>query len=115
MNIKFNRHINNLKQSDIRRMSIECAKHPQGINLSQGICDLELSEQLISAVDKAIRDGYNIYTRYDGLDELRTAVARKLKIYNQLDYNQEKEILITNGSTGGFYIALAGLFEKGDS
>jgi len=115
MNIKFNRHINNLKQSDIRRMSIECAKHPQGINLSQGICDLELSEQIITAVEKAIRDGYNIYTRYDGLDELRAAVARKLKIYNKLDYCPEKEIIITNGATGGFYIALVGLFEKGDS
>lgn len=111
--MKFNESILNLKQSDIRRMTLECNKHPEGINLSQGICDLDLPEEIISGAYNAIKSGYNIYTRYDGIDELRKGVADKMLDFNNVNYNAENEIVITCGSTGAFFLTLFCLCEKG--
>ncbi|MBP7654409.1 pyridoxal phosphate-dependent aminotransferase, partial [Candidatus Dependentiae bacterium] len=112
--MKFNENILSLKQSDIRRMSIECNKHPEGINLSQGICDLDLPDELINGLNSAVRSGYNIYTRYDGIDELRKNIANKNRKFNNIEYDSSTEILVTSGSTGALFLALFGLMKSGD-
>ena len=109
----FNNDILNLKQSDIRRMTIECSK-VNGINLSQGICDLDLPKELVNGVTKAVKNGYNIYTRYDGLDELRKSLTHKLKKFNNVNYNPSNEIVITSGASGAFFLTLKTLFKKND-
>ena len=45
-----------VKQSEIRNMSIECEKHG-GINLSQGVCDLEVPSIVAQGAKQAIDDG----------------------------------------------------------
>jgi len=112
MEISFNENILHLKQSDIRRMTLECQKHPQGINLSQGICDLDLPAELITGVSQAIKDGYNIYTRYDGIEELRQAISQKMDYFNHIKYDPYSEITVTSGSAGAFFLALFALLEK---
>lgn len=114
MEKQFNKNISNLKQSDIRSMSLKCNNHSNGINLSQGICDLDIPDELINGVNLAVKQGYNIYTRYDGIDELRQSVSYKMKNYNNVNYSSEKEIVITCGSTGGFYLTLLTLFNAED-
>ena len=49
-------------QSEIRNMSIECDR-VGGLNLSQGVCDLEVPAQVRNAAKKAIDEGVNSYTR----------------------------------------------------
>ena len=66
-------------QSDIRRMTLECARIG-GINLAQGVCDTEVPAVIRRAAQEAIDSGYNTYTRYDGLEELRNAIAAKQEI-----------------------------------
>jgi len=35
-------------------------------------------------------DGFNSYTRYDGLPQLREAIARKMLAYNGIKVNPDK-------------------------
>src|SRR4051812_22355105 len=91
-------------RSEIRNMSVEC-ELAGGINLAQGVCDTELPPVIARAAKDAIDAGINAYTRHDGLVQLRSAIARKLKSYNGLDADPDKEVVVTGGSTGAFYCA----------
>jgi aminotransferase len=85
-----------------------------GINLGQGICDLDAPESLrrgaIESIEGADRQ---TYTPYRGLPEIREQIARKLRDYNGLDVGEE-EVLVSLGSSGAFFAASLCLFEPGD-
>jgi aminotransferase len=100
-------------QSEIRAMSVECDR-AGGINLAQGICDTELPGSVAAGAIDAIRDGFNIYTRLDGIEPLRQAIAAKLEHYNHLAFDPDSEILVTNGATGALYASLLALLDPGD-
>lgn len=101
-----------VQQSEIRNMSIECDLMG-GINLSQGVCDTEVPLIVRRAAQEAINDGINSYTRYDGIDELREAIAKKQKLYSGMSVSPE-EIVVSAGSTGAFYCACLSLLNPGD-
>ncbi len=100
-------------QSEIRNMSIECAR-VGGINLSQGVCDTEVPEIVRRAACQAVEDGYNTYTRYDGLAELRDAISLKYRRLYGLATDPEREIVVSAGATGAFYCACLALLNPGD-
>ncbi len=113
MKERISERVRNLEQSQIRNMSIECDKIG-GINLSQGICSLPLPPVLAEEAKAAIDGGKNHYTRYDGIGELREALAGKLAGYNGIQANPETDIVVTSGSTGAFYCACMALLNPGD-
>lgn len=100
-------------QSEIRVMTIECEK-VGGINLAQGVCDTELPLPVADGAKQAIDRGMNSYTRFDGIVELREAIAQKLKTYNQMVVDPERQIIVSAGSTGAFYSACLALLNPGD-
>ncbi len=100
-------------QSEIRNMSIECDR-VGGLNLSQGICDLELPLPVRLGAQEAMVKGINHYTRYDGLFELRQAIAEKTRRDNHIQADPEKNIVVSGGSTGAFYCACLALLNPGD-
>jgi len=100
-------------QSEIRNMSIECER-VNGINLSQGICDLELPLPVGMGATEAIAGGINHYTRYDGLPELRQSISNKMLHDNKISADPEKNIVVSGGSTGAFYCACLALLNPGD-
>src|SRR3990172_4093000 len=100
-------------QSEIRTMTIACAKI-NGINLAQGVCDTEVPLPVRRGAEEAIEAGFNIYTRYDGLKELREAIAVKMREYNGINADPESEIIVSNGATGAFYSACQALLNPGD-
>ena len=102
-----------LRQSEIRNMTVECAK-VSGINLSQGVCDTELPEPVRLGAAAAMLEGTNTYTRYDGLLALRTAIAKKVLRDTGASVDPETEVVVTSGATGAFYAACLGLFDAGD-
>lgn len=103
-----------LRQSEIRNMTIECSK-VQGINLAQGVCDTEVPEPVRRGAAEAMAQGTNSYTRYDGLTELRQAIARKVLRDNGARVDPESEVVVTSGATGAFYAACLALFDPGDA
>jgi aminotransferase len=102
-----------LRQSEIRNMTIECTR-VGGLNLSQGICDTPVPEVVRRAAQAAIEEGCNIYTRFDGLPELRAAIARKLGRFNGIDVSGEGDVVVTSGSSSAFYGACLAILDPGD-
>ena len=102
-----------LEQSDIRRMSREC-KRVGGINLGQGICPLPSPDEVLEGAAEAIREDRSTYSAYEGIPELRRALAKKLASHNDIEANPDSEIVVTVGSTGAFACAVQGLFNPGD-
>ena len=100
-------------QAEIRTMSIECEKL-EGINLAQGVCDTPVPMALQKGVTKAMREGINSYTRYDGLQVLRREIAHKLKTFNGINADPETQITVSGGSTGALYCACLALLNPGD-
>ena len=100
-------------QSEIRSMTVECDA-VGGVNMAQGVCDTPLPEPVMEAAIQAIQDGYNIYTRLDGVAVLRQAIAEKFARHNGLIADPNKEILVTSGATGGMSAACLALLNPGD-
>jgi aminotransferase len=94
-------------------MSVECEKFG-GINLAQGVCDVPLPDPVRRGAQKAIDEGCNTYTRHDGLADLRTAIAGKVKSFNGIACDPETEVVVTSGSTGAFMSACMALLNPGD-
>jgi len=110
---RFAGRIRDLVQSDIRRMSRECER-AGGINLGQGICDQPTPEPIKRATTDAVRADRNMYSRFEGIDELRLKIAAKMRSYNGITCDPETEVVVTVGSTGAFAIAALALLEPGD-
>src|SRR5438105_5241873 len=94
-------------------MSVECEK-AGGVNLAQGICDTEVPLPVRRGAEAAIEGGFNSYTRLDGIANLRRAIARKMRDYNKVEADPEHEVVVTAGSTGGFYCACLSLLNPAD-
>lgn len=101
------------RHSPIRSMTVECAR-VGGVNLAQGVCDTPVPEAVRRAAQAAIEEGANIYSRYDGLEELRKALAAKMVRDNGVSYDPEGEVLVTSGATGAFYVVALALLDPGD-
>ncbi len=104
--------VKQLTQSEIRNMSLECDK-VNAINLSQGICDLPLESILAEGALEAMQAGENHYTRYDGVEPLREAIANKARIFNNIDITKDN-IVVSAGATGALYSTCYALFSPGD-
>lgn len=102
-----------LQQSEIRAMTRECTRLG-GLNLGQGICPLPAPEEILQASAEAILADKSTYSKFEGIDDLRTVLARKLASYNGLTVNPETDIVVTIGTTGSFVCVLQGLFNPGD-
>jgi aminotransferase len=100
-------------QSEIRAMSVECDR-VNGVNLAQGVCDTGVPSPVMTRAIDAITEGYNIYTRLDGIATLRRAISDKLSSYNGITADPDAEILVSSGATGAFYAACMALFNPGD-
>ena len=71
-----------------------------GINLGQGICDMPTPELVREAAIDAIRSDKNIYSYAEGAIELREAIAEKVRRYNKIDVDPERELVVRNSGTG---------------
>jgi len=108
-----NRRLTGLVQSEIRAMTTACNR-VKGINLAQGVCDTGVPGSVIRGAKEAMDNGINTYTRFDGLANLRQALAHKLAKYNAFKADPETEITVSNGATGAFQCACMALLNSGD-
>ncbi len=102
-----------LATSDIRAMTQACAR-VKGINMSQGVCDTPVPARVIQAAKDALDRGENTYSRFDGVSELRRAIADKLAAYNRITADPETDITVSAGATGAFQAACMALLNPGD-
>lgn len=108
-----NQRMAGLAHSEIRAMTAACAR-VNGINMAQGVCDTPAPDLVIQAAQQAMNNGVNTYTRFDGLPELRLALAKKLADYNHVVADPETDITVSAGATGAFHCACLALLNPGD-
>ena len=94
-------------------MSALAVQH-NAINLGQGFPDFSMSDDLISLVNKAMKDGYNQYSHSNGYLPLRERIAEKCFHLYQQNYSADKNITITPGGTYAIYTALTSILHPGD-
>jgi aminotransferase len=112
-NLRLSRRAATILQSEIRNMSLECDR-VGGINLSQGVCDTPVPVEVKQGAFDGVEEGFNIYTRYDGLDELRHAIAaRRQKDYG-VAVDPDSQIVVSAGATGALYCTCLALLDRGD-
>lgn len=83
------------------------------VSLMRGQPDLPTPPAVIEAAEHAMRSGRTGYPDNRGEPALRRAVAERLRRDHGLDYDPEREMLITDGATGGLFAALGALLEPG--
>jgi aminotransferase len=108
-----NQRMAELAHSEIRAMTQACAA-VGGLNMAQGVCDTPVPPIVLDAAREAMAQGKNTYSRFDGLAELRSALAAKLSRDNGIDADPETEITVSAGATGSFHAACLALLNPGD-
>src|SRR3954452_22122613 len=107
------RRLQDLAQSDIRRMTRECER-VNGINLGQGICDLPTPRLVRDGAIAAIRENRSTYSFAEGARELREAIANKLPRDNRLGADPAAGDCLPGGRGRAFPGGINALLGPGD-
>jgi aspartate aminotransferase len=99
---KFSRAANEMK-----------AQGKEIISLGLGEPDFQTPEYLVSAVAKAMNDGFTHYSASQGLAELRSLIAERASKEYGVEYHMN-EIVITPGIKAAIYFALASILKAND-
>ena len=100
-------------ESVIREMTREALKHG-AVNLSQGFPDFPAPEDLKRAAAAAINDDVNQYAVTWGAKDFREAISDKTRWFLGLEYDPEREITVTCGSTEGMIAAMMATVDPGE-
>jgi methionine aminotransferase len=84
------------------------------VNLGQGFPDFMMSEELISLVNHAMKNGFNQYSHMNGLPLLRERIAGKAAKLYAANINPDTQITVTPGGTYAIYTALTAVLQPGD-
>jgi methionine transaminase len=84
------------------------------VNLGQGFPDFPMSEELVSLVAQAMREGHNQYVHMNGLASLRQVLAEKIAGLYGTVVSPDTQITITPGGTYAIYTALTTVLRPGD-
>ncbi len=89
------------------------AKGVDIIGFGAGEPDFDTPESIKEAAIAALREGFTKYTPVGGVDELKDAIARRLKEDYRLHY-ERSEILVSCGAKHSLYNISQALYEVGD-
>lgn len=82
-------------------------------SFSAGEPDFDTPAHIKAAAKQALDEGKTKYGAAAGEPKLRSAIARKLKTENNLDY-QAENVIVTNGGKHGLFNLMLALIEPGD-
>jgi aminotransferase len=91
----------NRPQPDIRAIARTV---PRSGNLVQGQNEVAISGELARSLNDVVAEGLNHYSFFEGVDELRHAIADKLRLHNGVTIDADArplELIVTPGATGG--------------
>ena len=110
--MKLSNRAKNIAQSEIRAMSILC-NEKNGLNMAQGLCDLDVPLPVVQGAKEGIDSGKNTYTSAYGNYKLREAIAKKQNDFYEQGIKAEN-VLVSLGATGAFYSTAMSLLNEGD-
>jgi methionine transaminase len=86
----------------------------KAVNLGQGFPDFDMSHELTSLVNEAMKKGFNQYSPMQGYTPLREVLAEKVASLYTTVINPGTQITITPGGTYAIYTALTTVLQPGD-
>jgi aspartate/methionine/tyrosine aminotransferase len=101
----------NVVLKEVRQLEAEGKKL---VSLMRGQPDTPTPVHIVEAAHRALHAGRTGYPDNQGEPRLRRAVAEKLARDQNIQYDPDGEILITDGATCGIAVALAALIQAGD-
>lgn len=104
----------NALPSGIRKMFELAKEYPDAINLTLGEPGFITPKHIIDAGIKGFEEGRTRYTPNAGIQELREAIAYKLKIENGISCDPNKNLIVTAGATQALMLAMVTLVNPGD-
>jgi N-succinyldiaminopimelate aminotransferase len=84
------------------------------INLGQGFPDQDGPPEVLEAAREAIAGGVNQYPPGIGMPVLRNAIAEHQRRFYGLEYDPDREVLVTAGATEAIAATVLALVEEGD-
>ncbi len=111
------RHISDkatrFEESVIRRMTQVCLAQG-GVNLAQGFPDFPTPPELQEAAIRAICDGHNQYARTWGAPSLVSALAEKVRWFQGMEIDPDRQVTICCGTTEAMIASLLATINPGD-
>jgi len=90
------------------------AREHEAVNLGQGFPDDPGPEDVRQKAAEAVIHGWNQYPPMMGIPELRQAIARHYRHWQDLELDPETEVMVTSGATEALAGSLLALIEPGD-
>ncbi len=106
--------VQTVKPSGIRRFFDYAADMPNAISLGVGEPDFVTPEHIREAGIKSLQEGKTAYTSNAGLKECKVAIAEYLKRRFDIEYDPNKEIIMTVGGSEGIDLAMRAMLDPGD-
>lgn len=100
-------------ESVIRGMTRLANAHG-AINLAQGFPDFDPPEELLVALERAVRGPHHQYAITWGAPRFRAALARKIQHFSGLAIDPDKHLVVTCGSTEAMMVAMMTACNPGD-
>jgi aspartate aminotransferase len=117
--VQLAKRVSNLRPTAVNRVLQEVGRlQAEGrslVSLMRGQPDTPTPPHIVEAAERALRDGRTGYADNQGEPRLRRAVAEKLKREQNMEYDPDREILVTDGATLGVCAALGALVQPGTS
>lgn len=111
---RLSRRTAHLREASIlRALTLKVNALPDGINLGQGVCDLEMPRELrLGAVESIFKDRAT-YTAFGGIKPLREVIVRRMQERYGLAYDPD-EVVVTVGASAAYMATLMTLVDPGD-
>ncbi|GAA2984326.1 aminotransferase class I/II-fold pyridoxal phosphate-dependent enzyme [Lentilactobacillus parakefiri] len=112
---KMNKRVAALTPAAILTFNQKISTIPDIVKLTLGEPDFNTPEHVKQAAIKAIDDNESHYTNSRGTEGLRQATAHFLNTKYGLNYDPDKQVIMTEGATGAIYSALTAMINPGDT
>jgi methionine aminotransferase len=84
------------------------------LNIGQGFPDFPMDPDLVERVAEAMRAGHNQYAHGDGVPELRSEIAAKIRATQGVDVDPGTQVTVTCGGTEALFSAIQALIGPAD-
>ncbi|GAA3192354.1 aminotransferase class I/II-fold pyridoxal phosphate-dependent enzyme [Lentilactobacillus kefiri] len=112
---KMNKRVASLTPAAILTFNAKISAIPDIVKLTLGEPDFNTPEHVKQAAIKAIENNQSHYTNSRGIEGLRQAAANFLNTKYGLNYDPDKQVIMTAGATGAIYAALTAMINPGDT
>lgn len=95
---------------EMTRRALACG----AVNLAQGFPDFPAPAELKEAAKRAIDEDYNQYAITHGSPNFRRAIADKVRAYNRLECDPDRNVTVTCGATEAMVASMLAVINPGD-